>query len=291
MSAQAPGKINKLSSSVTHVQGAIWECNCIVVKSGEAALVIDACWSRHDLDTVAESVSGKDTHLLVTHADIDHVCSAAILHEASVVAGPRSKERVASGAAGRDLVGEARKWGLALPGDLRVDQVVEAGTEVRLGQFTVATVEARGHAIDGLGYVLREEGLFAVGDYLMRSQYPMVWWSFSEARRTTERLLQALDEFDLDRVVPGHGPLLSVADARQIGTEDLAYMEQVEQVADEAERQQASPREWLLAVQSVEVPRPAAPDIEMLCPRLLNVAATFRDRHVDGELPWAINMA
>ena len=31
--------------------------------------------------------------------------------------------------------------------------------------------------------------------------------------------------------------------------------------------------------------------IVLLCPRLLNVAATFRDRGVDGELAWAINMA
>ena len=27
-----------------------------------------------------------------------------------------------------------------------------------------------------------------------------------------------------------------------------------------------------------------APDVEMLCPRLINAAATFRDRGVDGNL-------
>jgi hypothetical protein len=29
----------------------------------------------------------------------------------------------------------------------------------------------------------------------------------------------------------------------------------------------------------------------MLCPRLLISAATFRDRHVDGHLPWVLNIA
>jgi glyoxylase-like metal-dependent hydrolase (beta-lactamase superfamily II) len=273
------------------MQGAIWACNCITVVDGDAALVIDACWSRHDLDLVSASVKGQDTHLLITHADIDHVCSAGVLREAVVVAGPRSKQRIDSGSATEDLISEAQKWGLDLPSDLRVDRVVEAASEVELGPFTVATVEARGHAIDGLGYVVRDQGLFAVGDYLMRSQYPLVWWSFVEARLTTERLLEALDRFDLRWVVPGHGPLLTVPEARQIGAEDLAYMEEVERVADEAKRERASPREWLLAVQSIEVPRPASPDIEMLCPTLLNVAATFRDRGIEGELPWVVNMA
>ena len=82
-----------------------------------------------------------------------------------------------------------------------------------------------------------------------------------------------------------------MSEARAIGEQDIAYLERVETAADDAHRAGVSPREWLLAVQSVEVPRPSDPDIEMLCPRLLAAAATFRDRGVDGILPWLINMA
>ena len=131
---------------------------------------------------------------------------------------------------------EAAKWGLEFAGDVRVDRVVEAGAEIEVGSYRVHTVEARGHAVDGLGYVIEEEGLFAVGDYLMRSQYPMVWWSLREARRSTERLLEAIDRFDLRLVVPGHGPLLSVDEARTVGEEDLAYFAAVEEAADQAHR-------------------------------------------------------
>ena len=289
--ATRPGTITELSANVTHFQGATWKCNCIVIQKADEAIVVDACWNHRDLERVSERVAGQRQHVLVTHADIDHVCGVGFFPDATVAMGERSAARVNDGSAGRDLADEAEKWGLDLPADLRVDRILDADAEVQLGSFTVTTVEAAGHAVDGLGYVVEEEGLFAVGDYLMKSQMPMVWWSFTEARRTTERLLEALDRFDLQRVVPGHGPLLSVDEARDVGDADIRYMEEVDCVADEAKRQGVTPREWLLAVESVPVPRPAEPDIAMLCPNLLNAAATFRDRDVDGRLTWQLNMA
>lgn len=289
--AHAPGRQTQIAPHITHMQGAVWACNCIVVVREGEALVVDACWSPHDIAAVRQLVGERSAHLLVTHADIDHVCGVGAFPGATAVMGPDSAARVRAGSCREEIAGESAKWGLAFEGEPRVDMVVEPGARVELAGLHVSTVEAKGHAIDGLGYVVEEEGVFAVGDYLMRSQHPMVWWSFREARRTTERLLETLDRFDLRWVVPGHGPLLSVAEARVVGAEDLAYMEAVERVADEAQREGVSPRDWHLAVESVPTPRPAAPDIEMLCPRLLNAAATFRDRDVDGQLPWHMDMA
>jgi glyoxylase-like metal-dependent hydrolase (beta-lactamase superfamily II) len=290
-SATRLGTKTEVTPTLTHFQGVTWKCNCIVIKRGDAAMVIDACWNHRDIERVRDSVSGLDQHVLITHADIDHICGVGFFPDAAVAMGARSAARVNDGSAARDLSDEAEKWGLALPADLRVDEILPAGAEAQLGSFTVATVATHGHAVDGLGYVIEDEGLFAVGDYLMQSQMPMVWWSFTEARKSTERLLEALDRFDLQLIVPGHGPLLSVEDARRIGAEDLAYMEEVDRVADQAKREGVTPREWLLAVERVPVPRPAEPDIAMLCPNLLNAAATFRDRDVDGRLTWQLSMA
>jgi glyoxylase-like metal-dependent hydrolase (beta-lactamase superfamily II) len=280
-----------LSERVTHIQNDVWACNCIVVARGDDAIVVDACWSPEAVERARDRVAGLSTNILITHADIDHICGVGAMPDATVVMCERSAERVRDGSAGRDIVNEAAKWSMEFPWDVRVDRVVEADSRIDVGPFVVHTVEARGHAVDGLGYVIEEEGLFAVGDYLMSSQHPMVWWSLSEARRSTERLLEAIDRFDLRLVVPGHGPLLSVDEAKTIGAEDLAYFEAVEKAADDAQRSGVSPREWHVAVESVPPPRPAPPDIEILCPRLLNVAATFRDRQRDGRLPWLIDMA
>jgi glyoxylase-like metal-dependent hydrolase (beta-lactamase superfamily II) len=288
--ATSPGRLMELSPTVSHMQSTVWECNCIAIV-GHEAIVIDSCWNHHDVEAVRDSVGDATTNLLVTHGDIDHVCSIGFFPDARVIMSEESAARIQDGSAARDLAEEGAKWGLDLRPELRVDQVVRPGERIPVGDLHVTTVAARGHAIDGLGYVVEEEGLFAVGDYLMRSQHPMVWWSLTEARRSTERLLQTIDRFDLRWVVPGHGPILSPDEARQVGSEDLKYLEEVERVADDAQRVGVSPREWHLAVESVPVPRPCAPDIEMLCPRLLNAAATFRDRGVDGRLPWRMDMA
>ena len=287
----APATITELDPSITHFQSQIWQCNCMVILNGDAAIVIDSCWNRSDIDRIVERVAHHRTHHLVTHADVDHTCSIGLLPEATVVMGSSSQVRINGGSAADELRREASNWGLDLPAHLRIDRGVEADEEVELGPFRVVTVEARGHAVDGLGYVLREEGIFAVGDYLSSAMYPLVWWSLTEALRSTYRLLDALERFDLRWVVPGHGPLISVEEARRIGQEDIAYLEKAERAADEAHAESVSPREWHLAVHGIDPPRPATADIAMICPRMLISAATFRDRGVDGHLPWQLNMA
>ena len=180
-------------------------------------------------------------------------------------------------------------------GEPRVDRIVKPGERVKLGEWHVTLVETAGHAVDGLAYVIEEEGLFLVGDYLMASQHPMTWWSFREGRRSTERLVRTLDTLervDLEWVVPGHGRVLSVPEARTVGgTGTSPTWRQSNVCATRRCARASSSREWLLAVYSVPVPRPCAPDIEMLCPRLINIAATFRDRGYDGHLPWQMDMA
>ena len=289
-----PANIQELSPSVTHVQGATWQCNCVIIKRGSSAIVGDAFWNPRDVETMARLLDGYDTHVLITHGDIDHVSAIGACPHATVVGSPATAERVASGSAGEDLAREAARWGMEFVGEPRVDRIVKPGERVKLGAWHVTTVETAGHAVDGLAYVIEEEGLFLVGDYLMAYQHPMTWWSFREGRRSTERLVRTLDTLervDLEWVVPGHGQVLSVAEARAVGEQDLAYMEEVERVSDEAFREGVSSREWLHAVYSVPVPRLCAPDIEMLCPRLINVAATFRDRDYGGHLPWKMDMA
>jgi glyoxylase-like metal-dependent hydrolase (beta-lactamase superfamily II) len=278
--ALIPGRVIPLSPTVTLIQGAVWQCNCVVIKKDGHALAGDAIWNDRDLDVLTGMIADFDTYLLITHGDIDHCGCIGACGHAKAVGGAATAERIASGSALKNLRAEAAEWGLKVVGEPRIDLVVEADRRVTLGKWHVRTVEAAGHAGDGMAYFIEEESLFLVGDYLMASQHPMVWWSLREARRTTDRLLEAIEKFSIDRVIPGHGPWLSRAEALAIGEQDLSYLREVERVADEAQRKGYSRREWQLAVMAVPVPRPCAPDIEMLCPRLLNAMATLRDRSI-----------
>lgn len=280
-----------LSPSVKVVQGRLWQCNCLVVKKGNDVIAGDASWNPGDVAQVADMLEGTNAHLLITHGDIDHCTCIGACRHAKVWGSPATAERIRTGSAGHDMHIEAEKWGFKFVGDPRIDVEVEAGSRVQIGPWHVRTFEAAGHAGDGLAYLIEEEGIFLVGDYLMASQHPMVWWSLNAALKTTERLLAVMESSDLKWVVPGHGPILSPSEAIKIAKEDIVYLEKVNSVADEAKRNGYSKREWHLAVERVPVPRPCAPDIEMLCPRLLNAAATFRDRDVNGNLPWVMDMA
>ena len=252
--------------------------------------MIDACWTPAEIGRVRQHVAGRSTHLLVTHADPDHVCGVDYMPDATVVMGERSAMRLEDGSAQAELRSEAGRWRLDTSATLRVDVVVETGAELELGSLHVATVEARGHSSDGLAYLLRERGIFAVGDYLSASMSPLIWSSVSDARRTTERLLARLDRDDIELVVPGHGPLLTVAEARRIGEQDLAYLDALSYAADDAQRGELTIRDWLVAVHSVALPRATDADLDIFCPRMLNAAATFRDRGVEADLPWQLSL-
>jgi glyoxylase-like metal-dependent hydrolase (beta-lactamase superfamily II) len=99
--ARAPGSVTELASGLTHVQGRLWECNCTVMERDGHAVVVDACWNRADMDRVRRLVAGRKSHLLITHADSDHICGVGLLPDAEVIMGPESAERVADGSARR----------------------------------------------------------------------------------------------------------------------------------------------------------------------------------------------
>ena len=126
--ALRPAQIVELSPSVTHIQGATWDCNCIVIKKGRSAIVGDATWNPLDVETIREFFEGHDTHILITHGDIDHVSTIGACPQATVVASPATAQRVASGSAGEDLAREAGRWGMEFLGEPRVDRIVEPGS-------------------------------------------------------------------------------------------------------------------------------------------------------------------
>ena len=278
LSAARSGRTIPLTPNATLIQGVVWQCNCVVVRKDGHALAGDAIWSHHDLAALTGMIADHHTHLLITHGDIDHCSCVGACPHAMALGSAATAERIASGSAAKNLKAEAAAWGLQFEGEPRIDRIVPAGARVPLGKWHVRTVEAAGHAGDGMAYLVEEESLFLVGDYLMASQHPMIWWSLREARRTTERLLETIEKHRVARIVPGHGPVLSHAEAVTVGQQDLAYLAECERIADDVQRKGYARREWELAVMDVPVPRPCAPDIEILCPRLLNAQATLRDR-------------
>lgn len=263
MSSHQPGT---LADNLWTFQSPLWQTNSLLAVRSDEALLVDPAYFPEEIAAIrAEALrrAAGSQRILLTHADFDHTCGIPYFTDAEVIAGPDTRAQVDSGAAAAALADQGPAWGAAWPTQLRVDRVVEPGEQVSSGPFRFATIQARGHVADGLAYVLLDEGVLLAGDYLSAITYPFAVHSVAEARESTQRLLAAFGEHDVEWVVPGHGPILDADRARGIARDDIAYLEALEAAAREAITRGLAPEPALLHVYAVEPPRENTDDFEV----------------------------
>ena len=207
-------------------ESALWQTSSLLLaKDGEAVLV-DPCISTEEVARIAaraDELGVRVVAMLATHADWDHVCGIAAFPDAEAAMGEASAERVESGRSWDRIRQAAPEYGLEVAGPPRVDRRLEAGRAHRVGPFTVETIPLPGHTSDGLGYRIRELDLLAVGDYLSAIEFPFVS-SPAAYRSTLAALVDLLRRDPPGRVVAGHGPEHTAAEALEIAEADLDYL-------------------------------------------------------------------
>jgi hydroxyacylglutathione hydrolase len=261
----------------------LWQTNACLAVAGPDALLCDPAMTPQEIATIARVAAQRApgrSYLLVTHADYDHVCGIPSFPDAEVVAGGGTVAKINDGSAAAGLAAGGAEWGLSWASDLRVDREVAAG-EVDLGPFRVVVLDAPSHGREGLAYVLPEQGILLPGDNLSAITIPLLAGSLARARAAAEQLLAALDAHDLRWVVPGHGPVLTSAEARRIGEQDLRYLEQLDAAALEAVRAGLSPGHAVVHVYRVEVPRPSTTDFAIYDIHGGNARLALRERGVE----------
>jgi glyoxylase-like metal-dependent hydrolase (beta-lactamase superfamily II) len=243
-------------------ESGLWQTASLLLIADGSAVAIDPCISVEEVATVdagARAVGASVEHVLVTHADWDHVCGLGAFPDAVVAMGQRSAEVVSSGAAAEAVARRAADYGLAVPGEPRVDRVVDPGRAHRVGPFTVETLALPGHTPDGTAYRVRTLDVLAVGDYLSAIEFPIAA-STADYRMTLAGLIDLLRSDPPGQVVPGHGPALTAAEALGIAEQDLAYLHALRDAV--AASLPARGREGARAAGlAVEPPRPAADDL------------------------------
>lgn len=207
-------------------ESALWQTTSLLLVADGEAVVVDPCISADEVAQIAgraETLGARVTHVLVTHADWDHVCGIAAFPDAVATMGERTAEIVARGELRELIEKRAATYGLTIEGEPRVDRVLAAGVAHQVGPFTVETTALRGHTADGTAYRIRELDLLAVGDYLSSVEFPFVSMT-SEYRATLASLIELLRNDPPASVAPGHGPALTAAEALSVAEADLAYL-------------------------------------------------------------------
>jgi glyoxylase-like metal-dependent hydrolase (beta-lactamase superfamily II) len=241
-------------------ESALWQTSSLLLAAGAEAVVVDPCISTSEVARVAdraEELGARVTHVLVTHADWDHVCGIAAFPGAVATMGARTAEIVAGGEPLEVIRKRAATYGLAIDGEPRVDRALAVGVAHRVGPFTVETAALRGHTADGTAYRIRKLDLLAVGDHLSAVEFPFASTT-ADYRATLASLIDLLRNDPPASVVPGHGPALTATEALTIAEADLAYLHRLRDavVAARGDREQAR-----AAALAVPLPRPAPDDL------------------------------
>ncbi len=189
-------------------------CNCTILgdsATGEAIVVdpggdiarIEATLARHRL---------RVTHIVVTHAHLDHIAAAAILRErtgAPVLYNQQDLPLVA-------MMPEQAAWmGVALPTVLPPDASAEDGLQLTLGSDRVDVLHTPGHTQGSICLHVPAQSLLLAGDTLFRGgigRTDLPGGNTGQILRSIADRLLDLPEGSV--VVPGHGPETTLAHER-----------------------------------------------------------------------------
>ena len=135
----------ELSARLRWWPSTLWQTTTLEIERDGVRLMVDpgiAPWE------VRSAAAGRPVdHVLITHADWDHVLGIPLLPEATVHAGPSAAERIASGEAWDSVVKQAAAFCIPLEGlgPLRVDDVLEPPCDATFGAWPASVVATPGH--------------------------------------------------------------------------------------------------------------------------------------------------
>jgi glyoxylase-like metal-dependent hydrolase (beta-lactamase superfamily II) len=224
----------------------IWQLESAVLSSNDVCVVVDPAYFPRELAELRALVDerGRAEHVVFTHGHWDHVMGWRTFPEAGVLASPKLVEAASSSSeAAKKNLSDAfdfdGQWYVPRTGPYEWPAKIEPVTEgdtILLGHVRIEALHLPGHSDDGLALIAREYGLLLAGDYLSPCEIPFVE-ALSEYRATLHRLLKELDQ--LERIVPGHGPMLTRWEAQAIARRDLDYLDAIGSAVERNARDEA----------------------------------------------------
>lgn len=182
------------------------EGNCYLVKCdpGGQGVIIDPGDEADRIAAEAKAMGLDPEAILLTHGHIDHANAAGALRR-------RFRSRVICHAADRAMVenGEVLSlWGLQRE-PCRVDQEVQDGDLIPIGDSRIRVIHSPGHTRGSVCYML-DSALFS-GDVIFRGSIGRTDLPGGSDRDMAETLKSRIAVLDpAVRIYPGHGPETTV---------------------------------------------------------------------------------
>lgn len=219
-------------------QSGIWQMTSTIIRSGSSCLVVDPGYFPREIADLSRLIPkrGKVEAVFFTHSHWDHVVGHGVFPGVPVfMSSVLAKSVREDGTLAVEAVKKAREydsqwyverpWGYGWPAEV---SGLDDGGWFNVGDLDIEAFLIPGHAPDCMA--LRAENWLLAGDYLSPCEIPFV--DDLEAYRRTLQRLMTLIAAGVDHVIPGHGSVLSVEDARRIGREDLRYLDALARCAE-----------------------------------------------------------
>jgi glyoxylase-like metal-dependent hydrolase (beta-lactamase superfamily II) len=226
-------RVVSLHPDVLLATSAIWQTNCVVVRSGDEAFVIDSPILPEEINALPAVIEQarfpEPAGLVATHGDWDHLLGRLAFPEAALGCAVSTAQRLqtAPGEAQRELRAFDEQHYLVRPAPLSLGavQALEVPGACEIGPHELALHPAEGHTADGMAIWAPWAGVLVAGDYLSTVEIPVLadGGSIAVYVDTLKRLRPLVAEAQF--VVPGHGPMLGSEQALSVLDEDLAYLE------------------------------------------------------------------
>ncbi|HET9836599.1 MAG TPA: MBL fold metallo-hydrolase [Candidatus Angelobacter sp.] len=191
------------------------QCNCSVVGDEQTreAMVIDPGDQIEDILKILGEEKLTLKQIVITHAHIDHVGGAMKLKAAT---GAPILMNQNDYALLKMLDVQAAWIGMRPPGPVQVDEAVEQGRVLKIGNISSNVIHTPGHTEGSICVYFPQEKRLIAGDTLFagsigRTDLP--GGSTEKILRSLHTQVLALPD-DTD-VVPGHGPATSIGEERE----------------------------------------------------------------------------
>ncbi|MGD8413654.1 MAG: MBL fold metallo-hydrolase [Candidatus Latescibacterota bacterium] len=195
----------------------MFQSNCFIVSCTETreGVVIDAGDEGEVILNTIDKLHINITAILETHAHVDHVGALAEVKPALGVPVYMHKDEI-------PLYGtvskQAAMFGLEPPRTVTIDNTVEDGDEIRVGNLTAKVIHTPGHSPGGVCYHFADQSppRIVVGDVLFKGSIGRTDLPGGSYQTIMETLKNKFLPLPGDTIVySGHGPETTIAEEKK----------------------------------------------------------------------------